>query len=260
MRSRTRPTDRMEHLLSKPLNESEAPRRLQSEIRPPEDLSLAERERMFALFGDYYDNVCERAFYADLGEKNSCILLKDAASAEICGFSTLTQIQTRLDDEPLLAIFSGDTIIDRDYWGSTELVRAWGRHVFRLADEFDGGRTYWFLISSGYKTYRFLPVFFRQFYPSHIGPTPAREKALLNRLAQLKFSDKYDAARGVIRLDNPTPLRDGIADITPARLKDPYVSFFVDRNPGHVVGEQLACLTELTRDNLRAAGRRMLDV
>jgi hypothetical protein len=250
----------MEHPLSKPLNKPEAPRRLQSEIRPPEDLSLAERERMFALFGGYYNKVCENTFYADLAEKDSCILLMDAASTEIHGFSTLTQIQTHLDGEPLVAIFSGDTIIDRDYWGSTELVRAWGRHVFRLADEFDGGRAFWFLISSGYKTYRFLPVFFRQFYPSHNGPTPTQAKALLDQLAQLKFSDKYDAARGVIRLDNPTPLRDGIADITPARLKDPYVSFFVDRNPGHVVGEQLACLTELTRDNLTAAGRRMLDL
>ena len=44
-------------------------------------------------------------------------------------------------------------------------------------------------------------------------------------------------------------LRAGIADITPERLKDPYVQFFVERDPHYHLGEELCCLAPLTRAN-----------
>src|SRR5690349_23459155 len=45
---------------------------------------------------------------------------------------------------------------------------------------------------------------------------------------------------------------------SPQRLKDPHVSFFINANPGHVGGDELACLAELSRANLTPAGRRMV--
>jgi hypothetical protein len=117
---------------------------------------------------------------------------------------------------------------------------------------------YWLLISSGYKTYRFLPVFFREFYPTYERPTPPAIKRRLDALAQLKFPSEYDPHRGVVRLTASAPLRAGVADVTEQRLRDPHVAFFVQANPGHVYGHELACLTELTQANLTAAGRRMI--
>ena len=64
-----------------------------------------------------------------------------------------------VDGERLVGVFSGDTIIDQEYWGETELFRVWGEHVYELSERTPYASVYWFLITSGYKTYRFLPIF-----------------------------------------------------------------------------------------------------
>ncbi len=227
-------------------------------VQRPEELSLAQRHRMFTLLSHYFDNVTQPQFEHDLAEKEWVVLLSDTVSGQIQGFSTLMRLQVVVDDQPVVAFFSGDTIIHQDYWGETELPRLWGRHVFGLAETIDEARVYWFLISSGYKTYRFLPVFFREFYPTYRHPTPPFIKRVLDALAQLKFPDEYDPERGIIRFTKAAPLRAGVAEITERRLKDPHVAFFVATNPGHARGDQLVCLVELTPTNLTAAGRRML--
>ncbi len=227
-------------------------------VRRVPELTPAERERMLALLVDHFANVTRQQFEQDLAEKEWAILLADTASGQIQGFSTLMRLQTSVDSQAVVAFFSGDTIIHPAYWTEIELPRLWGRHVFSLAEAMPEARVYWFLISSGYKTYRFLPIFFREFYPTYRCPTPAPIQRVLDRLAYLKFPTEYDPEQGVIHLAQAAPLRAGVAEVTPRRLKDPHVAFFVTANPGHLKGDELACLTELTRTNLTAAGRRML--
>ena len=213
---------------------------------------------MYAALRRYHANVSRPRFERDLAEKDLAFLLLEAASGEIRGFSTLMQIRTTVDGQPLVAFFSGDTLIDRAYWGETVIPRLWARQVFQLAEAIRDVPTYWYLISSGYKTYRFLPVFFREFYPTYQRPTPPPVKRLLDMLGEQKFGPQYDPRRGIIRFVDATPLRPGVADLTERRLRDPHVAFFVSANPGHVQGDELACLAELSRDNLTPAGRRML--
>jgi hypothetical protein len=138
------------------------------------------------------------------------------------------------------------------------LPRLWAQHVFGLAASVRHARAYWFLISSGYKTYRFLPVFFREFYPAYDRPTPPPVKRLLDALGQLKFRSDYDPRCGVVRPAHAAALRPGVAEITEQHLLNPHIAFFLAANPGHVRGDELACVAELTPANLTAAGRRML--
>ncbi|MBE7469677.1 MAG: hypothetical protein DPW09_31660 [Anaerolineae bacterium] len=233
--------------------------RLIGRVQRPQELTLAERNEMYGLLADYFANVTRPHFETDLAEKEWVILLSDSATGQIQGFSTLMRLQVVVDNQPVVAFFSGDTIIHRDYWGEVELPRLWGRHVFNLAETMGNeARVYWFLISSGYKTYRFLPVFFREFYPTYLRPTPPDIKQIMDALARAKFPSEYDPERGIIRFAQAAPLRSGVAEITARRLKDPHVAFFVAANPGHAQGDQLPCLVELTRTNITAAGRRML--
>ena len=83
-------------------------------------------------------------------------------------------------------------------------------------------------------------------------------KHVIDTLAKVRYGDRYDAASGVVRFENATPLRQGVADITNARLRDPMVSFFAKKNPDHVRGDELACITEISRLNLTRAGERMV--
>lgn len=232
--------------------------RLVGRVYTRETLTPAQHNRMYTLLAHYFANVTRPHFEQDLAEKEWIILLTDTTSGQIQGFSTLMRLQIRIDDQPIVAFFSGDTIIQQDYWGEAVLPRLWGRHVFGLAENIPQARAYWFLISSGYKTYRFLPVFFREFFPTYQSSTPAAIKRVLDALGHLKFPGEYDPESGLIRFARPSPLRPDVAKITARRLRDPHVAYFVATNPGHDRGDQLACLVELTQANLTAAGRRML--
>jgi hypothetical protein len=222
----------------------------------------AERDEMYGLLQTYFCGTERERFEADLREKQSVILLRDTDSGRLRGFSTLMTITASIDGKEVVAFFSGDTIVDRDYWGERALSRLWAQTVFEEAERVLGQRpavaVYWFLICSGYKTWRFLPVFFRTFYPNADGPTPPHAQRILDALGARKFGDQYLPASGIVRLRTATPLRPGIANVTAGRLRDPNVAFFARMNPGHVRGDELACLAELSRANLTRAGQRIM--
>lgn len=224
---------------------------LRCEVTPREALSPRERDEMFALLASYFDGVDRAVFERDLAEKEWVILLRDR-EGRVDGFSTLM----RMDIGGAMVFFSGDTIVARHRWGTYDLPRMWARHVFSFADA--QRDVFWFLISSGYRTYRYLPLFFRRFAPAFDRDTPADEQALLDRIAREKFGAAYDPATGVVRLATPAPLRAGISDPGTRVERDPHVRFFVEANPNHAAGDELACLVRVRRDNLTPAGQRMI--
>jgi hypothetical protein len=223
------------------------------------DVTPPQREEMFALMHDHYANVRRHVFEADLADKRWVILVRDAASDGLCGFSTQTVLEAEVGGRPVKALFSGDTIIRRDCWGDQALSHTWGRFALALIDAHPCEEWYWFLISQGYKTYRFLPLFFHEFYPRHDAATPGPMQAVLDALARDHYPEAYDAAGGVIRA---TPLQyrlhPGVAGVTPERLRDPHVCFFHTRNPGHSCGDELCCLAPLTRANFTRAAYRVI--
>jgi hypothetical protein len=130
----------------------------------------------------------------------------------------------------------------------------------RIRSQNPEARVYWFLICSGYKTWRFLPVFFREFYPNPDAPTPAHVQNILDALGERKFGIEYHKETGIVRLRTATPLREGVADVTEQRMRDPRIVFFTQKNPGYLQGDELACLTEISRTNLTRAGERMVGI
>jgi hypothetical protein len=232
--------------------------RLTGCVRQAGELTPFERDRMYAVLSKYFDNVSRARFEEDLAEKEWVILLTDTSGGEIQGFSTLMRLQIIVDDQRVIAFFSGDTIIRREYWGEAALPRIWGKHVFELAAAIQDARVFWYLISSGYKTYRFLPLFFREFYPTYKQATPPDIKRVLDALGRTKYPSEYDALQGIVRPAEAAPLRPGVAEISERHLKNPHIAFFVSANPGHVHGYELACLAELTPANLTSASLRML--
>jgi hypothetical protein len=195
---------------------------------------------MYELLAYYFARTTQAQFERDLAEKAWAILLVAPLDGHIKGFSPLMRFQSTLD------------------WGEIVLPRLRAQHVFGMAEAAPDIAAYWFLICSGYKTYRFLSVFFRHFYPTCQGPTPPPLKRLLDNLGRQKFADEYDSRQRIVRFNQATPLREGVAEIQARRLKDPHVAFFAAANPGHIRGDELACLARLTRANLTPAGLRML--
>ncbi|HMC65975.1 MAG TPA: hypothetical protein VKI65_13635 [Gemmataceae bacterium] len=224
-----------------------------------ESLTLAERAQMFALMDAHYENVALPAFEADLAEKQWVILVRDPRDGGVCGFSTQMLLDVEVEGRPMQVLFSGDTIIARDRWGDSALAQVWGRLALSLIDAHPGIERYWFLISKGYKTYRFLPVFFREYYPRPGTVTPPWAKAVIDALGRHKYRTAYDPHAGVVRAEGyKDRLRPGVADLTPERLKDPHVRFFSERNSGHARGDELCCIAPLTRENFTPAAYRVI--
>ena len=207
----------------------------------------------------YYENVSRADFLADLAEKHWVIVLLDPRTDELCGFSTQMLMEAVVGGAAVRALFSGDTIVARQHWGDIALARSWGRLALSLIDRCASEDLYWFLISKGYKTYRFLPLFFHEFYPRHDAPTPDWAGRLIHGFAGHKYGHAYDAAAGVIRAwPRKDRLRAGVADLTAERLRDAHVRFFAERNPGHGRGDELCCLAPLSRANFTPAAYRVI--
>jgi len=228
----------------------------------PSSLTRRERDEMYGLLEAYFEGTQRGRFEADLAEKDSVLLLRESQSGRVRGFSTSMRLATRVEGQDVVAFFSGDTIVAREHWGENLLSRLWAQTIFGQADRVlaadPQARVYWFLICSGFRTWRFLPVFFREFYPNPDTPTPVHVQRTLQVLGKMKFGDEYLQDLGVVRFRAAAPLRDGVGEVTERRLRDPYIAFFSRMNPGHAAGDELACLTEVSRNNLTRAGQRMV--
>jgi hypothetical protein len=231
--------------------------KLESQIVLVRDLQKDCIARMQELLRQHYEGVAESQFLADLRAKNWAILLFDAG--RLCGFSTQVLFEHSLAERCVKVLFSGDTIIEKKHWGSLALPVAWGRLMLSIAESHPGKPLYWLLTSKGYKTYRFLSVFFYQFYPCYKSATPSFEKALLESVAGKRFGNRFDPEAGVLRAGNGAQkLKSGIADLNEARLRDPHVAFFQQRNPRHAEGDELVCLAPFHPGNLKPYIRRQL--
>ena len=234
----------------------DTPTALASRLVAVPRLTPDERASMFGLLERHFEGVTERRFQRDLEDKNWTLLL-ERPDGSLAGFTTL-RIDRAVDTplgEAVDVVTSGDTIVAPDAWSSSNLAPSWIAAVRSLARE---RRIFWLLIVSGWRTYRFLPVFWRRFVPRRDTPTPPPLLDTLRHLARARFGPAFDEASGVVRFPEPQRLRGELAGIPDARRRNPHVDYFARKNPGHDQGDELACLTEICDDNLTPAGRRMV--
>lgn len=221
-------------------------------------LNTRDREDLFALMEQHYENVERPRFDADLLAKDSVLVLRDSGDL-IRGFTTLKVYTIDVNGQPVRLVFSGDTIVHRDYWGELELPRIWIRAVHSLVKDC-GLPAYWLLISKGYKTYRFLPVYFHTFFPCHNSATPPFEKSVMDTFGRLKYPGHYDPRSGVIDLHGERDyLKSELADVPARHLRDPHIGFFLQQNPGYARGDELVCLTRLDPQNIKPSGMKYLE-
>jgi hypothetical protein len=246
--------------------ESQTTARLHGRVVARQTLDPGTRNAMFSLLAAHFVGVDRTTFDLDLAGKSCAILLEDDAG-DLRGFSTMVLYESRAAGTPLSVVYSGDTIVDRAWWGSPALARTWVRAVRQLAPDTGPRDVYWLLLTSGFRTYRFLPVFFREFYPRFDTATPHPDVALLDALAGERFGQQYDARSGVVRFVHPQILAPDLVTLPRHRMTrkntehgpvpDPHIAFFLERNPGFVRGDELVCLTRIDERNLTPAGRRM---
>lgn len=225
--------------------------KLKATVLDRNNLSAAEIAEMYQLFSEYYEGISLDLFENDLAEKTHVIVLRSVN--RLCGFSTLSLLETA----QYRTLFSGDTIIHHDYWGEQGLALAFCNFAGQVKVQQPQIPLYWFLISKGYRTYRYLHLFSKVYWPSIHQAAAPELKHLLDILAIKKFGTHFNPATGVIRFPQSRGhLKSNWACIRENMLERPEVNFFLQRNPNFAEGEELACITLLDEDNLRSVARR----
>jgi hypothetical protein len=213
-------------------------------VRDRASLGEAEIAGMFRVHEGLYSDVSREGFAADLAEKDQVVLVLDDDGV-VRGYTTLRIYE----DDVGWVLFSGDTGMERAAWGSTALQTGW--LAAAMASYAAHGPLDWLLLAGGPRTYRYLPLFFRRFWPSPDDLTPPAVHARMVALADGRYGARH--RDGIVHLglgglraehDHPRP--------------DPAERFFRERNPGFAHGDELVCLTRIAPDNLTPAGRRVL--
>jgi hypothetical protein len=232
---------------------------MKAEVNRAAGVPAAETREMFALYSSYFDAASEAAFLDDLAEKDYVIVLRDAAG-RIRGFSTGKVIDLAPSGFPARAVFSGDTIIHHENWGEQTLPLAFAEYTGGIKAQRPDQPLYWFLITKGYRTYRYLALFFHEYFPRWDRPAPPEIQRLLDTLASARFGAAYCPGTGLIHYPSSRGhLRGPWADVREAMRRKPEVRFFLERNPGYIHGDELACLAELSATNVRPIALRAFE-
>jgi hypothetical protein len=208
-------------------------------------LRIFEILRMHQIFERYYDHGPIDVFLGDLHKKDGVFLVRRERDDKIVGFSTLGIYHFEHEGRQVKGLFSGDTIIEKEYWGTRTLQSAFARKLLVEALKRPLSKQYWLLISKGYKTYLLLTRNFPIFYPDrrveHHGL-----KELVASYCERLYPGKLDHARMVLDFGpQANCLKDSVADIPPELLaRDADIAHFAALNPGWVHGQELPCIAQ----------------
>lgn len=210
-------------------------------------LSLENRNRMFQIMTQYYERMVRETFDSDLNEKTDVILLLDN-NRDIQGFSTLLLQYDSNEGKKYITIFSGDTVLDKQYWGNGALATAFGQYLLRIKMKHPFTEVYWLLISKGFKTYLLMANNFPLHFPRHEKRTSRRAQHIMDKFYSGRFGKDYFPQDGIIRFakEKSSYIKDFNHEIGEQERQNPRVAFFESKNPKWFHGEELACIAKVT--------------
>jgi len=220
-------------------------------VRPPtrasfvrlSDLSLVDVLTMYAIFETYYENTSLETFTADLSKKRGAFIVRDRNDGDIVGFSTMVSYTMQIEGRRIRGLFSGDTVLRRDYWGETSLRVAFIRWALIQSLLHPLTPQYWLLISKGYKTFLLFHNNFYEVYPSPDG-TGEHLKPFVEAYCEYLFPGKLDRETMLLDFgDDYCRLREGVAPITPGMTaSNRGIALFEAYNPTWWRGTELPCI------------------
>jgi len=225
----------------------EKERVIKADFYPLEKITNADVDSMHSVFVKYYHNADYKTFVRDLKKKTGAILLKRIDDGTIVGFSTLGLIEKKIDNKKCLGLFSGDTVIEKEYWGLPNLQTAFLRFLIKTRIKHPTVKFYWFLITKGYKTYLLMANNWLHYYPRYDKSHDERRKIILKTFSNHLFEGYFDEKTGLLKFgDSCQRLKEDVAEITDEmKMKYPKIAFFEQVNPTWREGTELPCIGDL---------------
>lgn len=210
-------------------------------------ISSTDALEMHTLFLRYYENAPLDTFIKDLGKKDGALVLREKDSNRIVGFTTVHVMQMEHDGKTINGLFSGDTIIEKQYWGSATFRKGYANYIGKLKLKYIGRPLYWFLISKGYKTYLLMTNNFVKYYPRPESDDP-QMKAIVEAYTDLMFPGYYNKKTKLLDFgDDYQKLKSITSPVTDDIVgKDKNIKFFIEQNPTWERGTELPCVAEIS--------------
>ncbi len=201
---------------------------------------------MFNIFDRYYENANLETFTKDLSKKTGAFIVTNKSSGKIVGFSTWAEYEFDYKGKKALGIFSGDTILEKAYWGDKSLQNAFGKRILILAILNLYRPAFWLLISKGYKTYMLLANNFYVHYPHYKNKYP-HLKAAVNEYAKFLYPEYFNPETGLLDFgETYQRLKGDVASISDEERQNPKIEFFEKINPTWDKGTELICIGSLS--------------
>ncbi len=226
------------------------------------DLTPYDRAAMFQLMEEYYLGVSQETFEYDLAEKEHVMVLRDRTEGDrLVGFSTLMRLDLVVCGNPVKAIFSGDTVVEEQKRNNIGFAYEVTRYFAQTLSDFPGCAAYYVLICKGWRTYRILPFLFRDFTPRFDKPAEQLHRCVMNAFGAKKYPREYNPETGLIVFDGETQrIKPNSAEAISQTRRDKHTSFFAEKNPHHLRGDELVCVAPVTYSNFSTAFNKLLAV
>tara|TARA_Y100001954_G_scaffold92887_1_gene101693 strand:+ start:4765 stop:5499 length:735 start_codon:yes stop_codon:yes gene_type:complete len=214
--------------------------------------------RMYSLMQENYDFILLENFKKDLIKKDYIGLLIDN-NMTIQGFTTYAFNPNNYSNKKYNILFSGDTVISENFTGTQELTKGWGKTVGFFIKKYPEKKLLWYLMSKGYKTYLYLPFFFKKYYPAlEESRNDQRLKKIINEFSNLIYPDCWNEELGIIKFKKRLGQVKEKHILKSIDKKNKHIDFFLEKNPGYINGDELVCMAEVDIDNLLRFPKMML--
>ena len=222
-------------------------------------LTARDRAEMLGLYKRYYVRVENERFFADLDRKERIAIVRDA-DGRISAFTSMTTLDLSEGNDRLVGLFSGDTIVDSPGRQYPHLAALTVSYAEILRQRFQGTKVYYVLLSKGWRTFRAMSTFFREYAPRVRGRAPAHCTEVIDRVGRFHFPGQYMQSLGIIRYaGGGQSIRPGSAeDIQPGRdIADQ--EDFLALNPGYLQGDEIICVADCAPGNRTRNYERVIE-
>ena len=223
------------------VNKKRAP--LKARYVPISKVSVHLMRSMYDVYRRYYENISLDLFSKDMVEKNGVFIIEERKTGRTVGFSTLKVLDMEVGGRTVTGVFSGDTIIEKEYWGSRVLQFQFFIRMLKEKLKRPHRPMFWLLISKGYKTYLLLANNFYTYYPHPEGRCDFLAEHV-DAYCRALFPESFCDSRRLLDFGNGyTHLKEDVAGITDEmREANAKIRFFEQCNPSWERGTELPCI------------------
>jgi hypothetical protein len=220
---------------------------IRADFYPLNKISDIDIKQMHRVFVKYYYNADYTTFCKDIKKKEGAIILKRVDDDGIVGFSTIALIDNKINGKRRIGVFSGDTVIEKEFWGTPKLQTAFLSFIFKTRIKYPTASLYWFLISKGYKTYLLMANNWPSYYPRYDKINDQKRQAIIKSFSNQLFNGYFDESTCLLKFgNNYQKLKEDVAEITEEmKEKFPKIAFFEKINPSWREGTELPCIGDI---------------